>query len=546
MKQLSDELRRVIRGEVLDDQATRDAYSGDYSIFKVMPQAVAFPRDTDDVKKLVRFAAAKRAHDAGISLTARSAGTDMSGGPLNDSVIVEFTKHMNRVREVGADYAVVEPGAYFRDFEKEIEKRGLFYPPYPASKDLCAIGGIVANNSGGEKTLAYGKTEKYVEALTVVLRDGEAHTFTPIAAAGLTKKLKEKGIEGDIYRKLYKLIEGNYDVIRRARPNVSKNSSGYPLWNVWDRKTFDIIQLFVGSQGTLGLITEARLRLLKKPNYRRLAVIFAKSLDPVPGLVRALLRFNPESIESYDDRTLGLALKFLPSLLRLMKGNIVTLGLQFLPELMMVLRGGLPKMVLLVELASDDERELAGRMNALYAEVKKFPVQLRVTRREEEAQKYWTIRRQSFNLLHSHVKRKDAVAFVDDIIVLPEYMPEVLPKVNAIMDRYKDKFLYTIAGHPGGGNFHIIPLADLKDPQVRALIPKIAKEVYELVLRYKGSISGEHNDGLIRTPYLEMMYGKKIYGLFGEVKKIFDPDGIFNPRKKFGADLAYMTAHIKR
>ena len=542
---LAEDLQRIIEGEAVADAGTLAEYSHDYSIFEVMPQTVVFPKNTEDIKKLVRFASEQKRTGKNISLTARSAGSDMSGGPLNDSVILSFTRHMNGIKEITNNNAVVEPGVYFRDLEKELDSRGLLYPPYPASKDLCALGGMIANNSGGEKTLAYGKTENYVDSLRVVLSDGELHSLSPISGAALETKLQEQSFEGNIYRKLHKLLEENYADIQNAKPKVSKNSCGYALWSVWDKQTFNLAKLFVGSQGTLGIITEATLRLVPQKKYSRLVVIFAKSLEPVPKLVESLLAYRPESIESYDDRTLGLALKFAPAMIRLMKGNAIKLGFQFLPELGMLLRGGLPKMVLLVQFASDDEQELDARVSEAIITSKKFPVQSRLVHNAEEAEKYWTIRRQSFALLHSRVKGKYAAPFVDDIIVQPKYMPEVLPQINAVLDRYKNKLLYTIAGHPGDGNFHIIPLMNLSDPETRVLIPKIAGEIYGIIFRYDGSMSAEHNDGLIRSPYLKEMYGEKIYGLFREVKNIFDPQNIFNPGKKVGASLDYSTAHIR-
>lgn len=543
---LSDEIKKFFRGEVWNDEATREKYSRDYSIFKVQPELVVAPKDVEDVKNLVRFAVKKRKGGEKTSLTARSAGTDMSGGPLNESVIVDFTAHFNCIGEIGSDYAVVESGVYFRDFEKELDERELLYPAYPASKDICAIGGMIANNSGGEKTLAYGKTENYVEELKVVLADGEEHALKPLSGAALKAKLKEKGFEGELHRKLYKLIEENYDEVQKARPNVSKNSSGYALWNVWDKKTFDVTKLIVGSQGTLGLVTEAKLRLVPKKKFSRLAVIFLKDIAPVADLVNSLLAFKPESLESYDDKTLGVALRYLPGIVRLMKGNILTLAWQFLPEVWMALAHGVPKMILLALLTSDDERELESRAEALARVVKeKFRLPVRIVRSKEEAEKYWVIRRQSFALLHGHIKDKDTAPFIDDIIVRPEYLPEFLAKLNGILGPYEGKLVYTIAGHPGDGNFHIIPLMDLKNPAVRALIPEISKKVYRLVISYKGSITAEHNDGLIRTPYLEAMYGKKMVKLFAEVKKIFDPLGIFNPGKKVGGSLEYAFQHIR-
>ena len=357
---------------------------------------------------------------------------------------------------------------------------------------------------------------------------------------------------GEIYRKLFKLIEDNYEIIKAAKPKVSKNSAGYYLWNVYppaqagDKKTFDIPKLIVGAQGTLGLVTAAKLRLIKKQKYSRLIVVFSKSLQPVPDIVKTILPFKPESIESYDDKTLQLAVRFLPALLKLMKGSAFKMFFKFLPEVGMILRGGIPKMIILISISSDDEEELEKEAGKIKAALEPFPVQVRVVTDPAEAESFWTIRRQSFNLLHSNAKGMYAAPFIDDLVIDPKHMPEFLPAVNAILDKYKDKLIYTIAGHPGNGNFHIIPLVNLKDEATRALIPAITKEVTDLVLKYGGSITAEHNDGLIRTPYLKDMYGEKIVSLFAEVKKIFDPQNIFNPGKKVGADLAYAKAHLKR
>ncbi len=545
---LSEELKKVIQGDVMSDEKTLADFSHDYSIFSVRPEVVVFPKDEDDVEKLVQFVEEKKKAGENVSLTGRSAGTDMSGGPLNESIIVEFTKYFNHVREINEKegYVVVEPGVYFRDLEKQLQAKHLLYPAYPASKDLCALGGMVNNNSGGELTLQYGKTENFVEGLHIVLADGKEHYLTPLSGADLEAKLKEQSFEGDVYRKLYQLVNDNYDVSMAAKPQVSKNSAGYYLWNVWDKKTFDITKLIVGSQGTFGLLTAAKLRLVPAPKYTRLVVIFSKTLDPVPDLVNDLLALKPESIESYDDKTMSLAIRFFPTLMKLMKGGLLKLMFEFIPEIGMLVRsGGMPKMILLVSVTADDENELERKAREVVAAAKKYKLLVRNVKSDAESQEYWTIRRQSFALIHSHVKGMDAAAFIDDIIVGPKYMPEILPQVNAILDKYKDKLVYTIAGHPGNGNFHIIPLVHMNDPETRKIIPEVTEEVYQLIFKYGGSITAEHNDGLIRTPYLREMYGDGIVSLFAEVKKIFDPDGIFNPGKKVGATLEYAASHMK-
>ena len=203
-------------------------------------------------------------------------------------------------------------------------------------------------------------------------------------------------------------------------------------------------------------------------------------------------------------------------------------------------------MVMLVEFTGDEEKELVAKIKKCQKEVSdKFGINTRITKSKNDAQKYWTIRRESFNLLRKHIQGKKTAPFIDDLIVRPEYLPEFLPKLNAILDQYKNHMVYTIAGHPGDGNFHIIPLMDLSDDKSRQIIPELAEKVYDLVLEYHGSITAEHNDGLIRTPYLEKMYGPEVYKLFERTKQIFDPQNIFNPRKKVGADINYAIEHIR-
>ena len=551
---LREELQKVIKGEAVDDEKTLEEYSKGYSIFQVKPRVIVFPKDEQDVKKLVTFVQKHPAKK--LSITARSAGTDMSGGCLGESIILDFTKHMNTLKEVGNElvygevkgYAVVQPGMYYRDFERAALKKNLFFPPYPASKDICAMGGIVSNNSGGEKSLTFGKAEDYVLEYKMILADGEEHVFYPLGKIELAKKLKLKGFEGNIYRKLYQLVADNFDLLQKAKPDVSKNSAGYALWNVWDGKTFNIPKLLVGAQGTLGICTQVKLRLVEPKKHSALLVIFLKDLQPLGGLVKKVLEKKPESFESYDDQTLKLALRFLPDFVKLLGAkSMLSLAFQFFPEAKMLLFGGLPKLILLAEFTGDSETAVREKAKQAQAHVQKSASwRTRITKNAKEVEKYFSIRRQSFSLLHSHAKGMFAAPFVDDVVVKPEHLPEFLPKLNALMAPYQKqkKLIYTIAGHAGDGNFHIIPLMDLSKPDVRAIISELTPKVHKLVLKYKGSITGEHNDGLVRTPYLKKMYGPKVYKLFEEVKNIFDPKNIFNPGKKVGGSLAYSTKHI--
>lgn len=551
---LKAEIKKFFKGDVLDDSATLALYSRDASLFYITPKVVVFPKNPADIEGLVSFVNQNKSASPELSLTARSAGTDMSGGPLNESIIVEFNKYFSQIKEIaapsealakeGMGFAVVQPGVYYRDFEAEALKKGLILPSFPASRGICALGGMLANNSGGEKSLNYGKTKDYVESLKVVLSDGKEHTFQKISKDELQEKIAQPGFEGEIYKRVYEILDGNFDEIQKAKPQVSKNSAGYNIFEIWDKNYFDLTKLFVGSQGTLGIITEARLKLVPVKKYAKILVIFLNDLNLIPKVVNEILPHKPESIETFDDNTFKLAIKFLPELLKKMKGGLITLGMKFLPELWMTLTGGVPKIVLLPEFAGDDEEELERRIRGVYEELKPLGLKMRVTENAFEADKYRIMRRESFNLLRQKVKNKQTAPFIDDFIVKPEKLPEFFPELYKILDQYPS-LVYTIAGHAGDGNFHIIPLMNLADPKQREIIPRLADQVFDLVIKYGGSITAEHNDGLIRSHYLEKMFGPDIIRIFEEIKDIFDPQNIFNPGKKVRANLKYALEHIR-
>ena len=536
---LLDDLKKLIKGDVVDDKKTLTQYSRDTSIFERAPKVVVFPKDADDVSAVVRYVHDAKENGTSISITGRSAGTDMTGGSLTDSVSMVFTKYMNHMGEVGDDYAISEPGVYYRDFEKAtLAKAGKIVPSYPASRELCAIGGMVSNNSGGELTLSYGKTDRYIRELDVILSDGSRATLAPISTGELWKKESQKDLEGDIYTKMHKLLREHETEIEAARPNVTKNSAGYALWNVMDKGsgTFDLTQLICGSQGTLAMVTKAKLGLVKTKSHRAMLVVFLSDIKILPEIVHRVLRLDPESFESYDDQTFKLAVRFIPQIISQFGIlQMIKLGFAFIPEMYMAATGGVPKLILMAEFAEDTKEEALEKARVAGASIADLPVSTKIARSETEAAKYWTIRRESFALLRRNLKGLYAAPFIDDIVVHPDDYPRFLPELNALLSQHD--LLYTIAGHIGDANFHIIPLMDLGQASARAEILELQPKVYELVAKYRGSITGEHNDGIIRTPYLELMYGPEICGLFAEVKKIFDPLEILNPGKKIGGTI---------
>ena len=546
--QLAELLKARVRGDVLADQKTRATYSRDTSVFVRTPEVVVFPKDADDVSALVKTIGEERRAGKAVSIAARSAGTDMSGGPLTNSVVAVFTKYMNKVLEVGDGYAIAEPGAFYRDFEKMTLAHGnQLLPSYPASREIAAIGGIVNNNAGGERTLEYGKTEKYVKELEVVLSDGSITSIKALSLEELTEKKKLDSLEGKIYREMDDLLTKNAVMIASAKPKVTKNSAGYALWNIKKNGMFDLAQLITGAQGTLAITTKMKLGLVKNQGHRSMLVIFLSDLSHLPDIVHKVLPFNPESLESYDDHTFKIAVRLLPELLSQMGlFRAIRLAFSFLPELFMALTGGIPKLVLMAEFSEDTHAEAFGKARAAAESVHGLAASARVLKNEKDSEKYWIVRRESFTLLRKNAKGLYAAPFIDDFAVPPDSIPEFWPKLTSLLKEYEDLFIYTVAGHVGDGNFHIIPLMDLSRPEVRQVILELAPKVYELVLSYGGTTTGEHNDGIIRTPYLPMQFGEKVVRLFEETKHIFDPENILNPGKKVGGTFADIERSLIR
>ena len=552
---LVDELRKVVRGEVDDTPAALEKSSRDAGLFRVVPEVVVRPMDAQDICNVVKFVnEKKRTPKTRISITARSAGTDMSGGPLSDSIVLDMTAHLNKFIEMGEDEAIVEPGMYFRDFDKETKKKNLELPSYTASREINTVGGMVANDSGGEKNLKYGKTARYVDGLEVVLADGQVHTLRNLQGEEFTKKLAEQSYEGDIYRRVASLVgtPAHRAIIEEHKPLVAKNSSGYALWDIGDPSgsrtggipSLNLARLMAGSQGTLGIITKIHFKLVHPKPYSSMVVLFLDKFSELGEVVPEVLAHSPDSFESYDDHTFQIAMRYLPELAMQMKAGMISLGISFLPELWMALTGGVPKLILLVEFRADTQEEALAKAKQLAVEAKhnRQHVGVRVIKNEAGTKKYWAIRRESFNLLRKKVKNRRTAPFFDDFVVPPLTLPEFLPKLEEILSHYD--LTYTVAGHIGDGNIHIIPLVDPQRPGLAKLLDELTHKIYDLVLSYKGSITGEHNDGLVRTPYVEKMFGNEMYALFLELKSIFDPQNIFNPGKKIGTNFSDMLSKI--
>lgn len=522
------ELKNVVSGEVLNDEKTLEHYSSDGSIFSIKPWAVVLPRGREDIRELILWLAKKKKETADnhFSLVCRGKGTDQAGGPLGEGVIVRFPSHLDKILEVSNGLARVEPGVIFTALNNELAKIGQTLPPYPASTDFSTLGGAVANAGGGEKSAKYGTIRDYVAGLKVFLSSGDEIETKPLTAGELAAKKSQNNFEGEIYRRLDDLIEKNRSLIGNARPDVTKNASGYALWEVKKNDLFDLGQLIIGSQGTLAVITEIIFRAVARPENTGLILGYFDSLASLSGAIEQILPLKPSAVEMVDHHLLEIVQRESPETLA---------GL--MPD-------KFPGYVLMVEFDGlvNEVRESVAAAEPM---VKSLSYQTSVAYTEADQERLWRLRRSAAAVVTEKLSGpKKAIPFVEDSTVHPRHLAKYLGELEAIARKHKVEV--AVWGHAADGDLHFQPLIDLSNDEDRAKIFDIANDVFNKVKEYKGTASGEHNDGLMRPPFLDITFGREMVDLFFEVKEIFDPLGIFNPYKKVNRDLGLLKKYLRR
>lgn len=535
--QLQKDLRGIIRGKIDIDNETLLSHSRDASIFERVPTAVVFPKTADDISRLVNYVNMANADGESLHLTPRARGTGMTGGSLTESISVNVDKYLNQVEIVDHDelHAIVQSGVEFTLFEQQALPKHLTMPVYPSSKEYAAFGGMIGNDCAGEKTLRYGKMHDFVDWTEMVLYDGSIARFERVSRQEVERKMAGNGAEASIYRQLIPLITKHDQLINAHRPPVSKNSSGYGLWRVWNKEedTFDLSQLITGSQGTLGVITRSRVKLIKDKPNRTLITVFIRDWQELPEVINSVLPFEPEMLEAYDDTTLEVAMKYRAEMAKVLNISSFKLWRLFGKERRYKNKNKrLPPLTMLIELAEDDVAALNNKIAGVQSALNQRGLDYNVVSDSLEYEKFWSIRRNSYKLLKDNTPGITATVFIEDFCVRPEELPSFFPSMLLLLQKHGIKA--TVAGHAGNGNFHIIPLMDLSNPETREKIIPVMREIHELIWQHGGTITAEHNDGILRTPFVEEQFGSDMYKLFKEVKRIFDPNNIFNPGKKIG------------
>lgn len=522
MNKVAHYLQEHLEGEVMTSPDARRYFATDGSILQVLPEVVVYPRSESDVRKAARFSWQLAERGRVIPITARGAGTDQSGAALGSGIVLAFLAHMHRVLEYDgkSGVVVVEPGANYGKLQQTLITHGRFLPSYPASLEYSSIGGAVANNAAGEKSVKYGATSEYVRSLRVVLANGEVIETGPLSKRELNKKLGLTTFEGEIYRAVDALLEEQKIPISKSIINVTKNAAGYNIAAVRQRDgSFDLTPLFVGAQGTLGIITEI---VLDSEMHSTAATLFAARFDSIANMAKAVeslrkLPSMPSSIEMVDDNLLKLVDELNPNQL---KG---------------VVNKPFPRMILLVEF--DDTNERAQKRLSRKAEkiFKELATDYKIELDKKRQDLLWRIRDTSA-VVSSHVSDKArALPVIEDGIVPLGKFEEYLQAVYDLFER--NKLRPAVWGHAGDGNVHVQPFLDLAQVGDRQKLFRLMTEYYDIILKLGGSTSGQHNDGRLRAPFLKSLYGDEQYEVFRKIKKIFDPHGILNPGVKIDVTL---------
>ena len=520
---LVEDLRRVVSGEVRFDAMTRVLYSTDASIYQIEPIGVVLPRTAEDVAAVVETA---RRH--GVPVLPRGGGTSLAGQTVGHAVVIDFSKYMRDLLEVNAEegWARVQPGIILDELNQKLAPTGMLFAPDPSTSNRGNVGGAIGNNSCGAHSIVWGKTVDNVAELTAVLSNGDFATLGPLTAGQVEERMRRDSLEGSILRSLAEIGAETRDEVAARFPQIQRRVSGYNLDELSDPAAgLDMARFVIGSEGTLLTVTDARVKIVPRPRHKALAVLHFHTLQESIEATVLTLEVDPASVELVDSM-----------ILRQARANLEY-------SRMMGFLEGDPEAVLLVELTGDSEAEAASKLDALERKLKRARMGYAVRRVMDEGEqaRIWAVRKAGLGLMMNVPGSAKPLPFVEDTAVDPEKLPEYVRRFDEIVRSHGTTAGYY--GHASVGCLHIRPLIDLKDREGVERMVAIASDVSDLVLEFGGAMSGEHGDGLVRSPWIEKMFGPKVYDAFRRVKRAFDPDGIMNPGKI--VDPAPMTENLR-
>jgi FAD/FMN-containing dehydrogenase len=522
MSKVAHYLQEHLSGEVVFSKDALDYYSTDSSIFTIKPSIIVYPEDEDDIRKTARFTWQLAERGRVVPITCRGSGSDKSGAAIGSGIIMNFPANMNRILEFYAKSGdvVVEPGISRTSLRQALVTHGRFIPPIEYRSGNSTIGGAVANNVGGPKAVKYGDIRHYTKALRVVLANGEVIETRRLSKRDLSKKLGLDSFEGDIYRAVDTLIEDNQDLVSKIELPVSRSSAGYAL-NQVKRKdgSFDLTPLIVGSQGTLGIITEVGLITEQHNPVSTVFLAFFDDMESVQEVIAKLQQLSdpPSAIELVDDNVLEYVYKSNPN------------------QVKKTVKPPFAKYTVLIEVDSLAERTQKKMSKKISKLLSKLEIDFRISRNEADRDEYWRLLRTAVGVVTHKPNESSPLPVIDDGIVPLERLGDFMKATYELLD---SNALSPMAwGSVGDGQIRVMPYFDISQVGDRQKMFRLMQEYYSMVIAMGGSTSSERGDGRIRGAFLDQLYEKKVYDLFVKVKQTFDPYNTLNPGVKLDVDL---------
>ena len=510
IRELERALRAELRGDVGFGPLTRAVYATDASIYEEQPVGAVSPRDASDVCTLLEIA---RRFD--VSVVARGGGTSLAGQTTGPGIVVDFSPHMNRILEIDPEgrRARVQPGVVLDDLNRALKPHGLHFAPDPATSNRATIGGMIANNSSGTRSIRYGKTVDHVLETRVVLADGADVTFGPMTAEERVAASAGEDRAGRLHRDLHRIVDENRALIEERFPRVMRRVSGYHLDELLRPAEWNVAKVVTGSEGTLALVVEAVVNLVPLPAATGLALVHFDTLLAAVSAVGAILEHDPSAVEILDGTFLRLARRH-PTLAA-EAGFIV----------------GDPEAILITEFTGEDRTDVEAKLETFARAMAGVSVGIACPTMSDDAEqrRVWTLRKHGLAIMQSLKGDRKPIPFIEDAAVPVEHLPAYIEHVLALCRRLGVEV--AMYAHASVGVIHVRPILDLKEQADIERMKVISQDAMETVKAFGGSWSGEHGDGRVRSPHLTAFFGEELMAVFAEVKRLFDPDGRLNPGK---------------
>ncbi len=509
LARVANELKWKISGEVRFDNTARALYATDASLYEIKPHGVVLPKTIEDVKAVVDVA---NAHN--LAILPRGGGTSLAGQAVGEAIVIDFTKYMDKVLEFNETerWVKVQPGVIRDNLNEYLKLYKLQFTPDVSTTNRAAIGGMVANNSAGTRSIKYGKAVDQTIAMTVMLSDGSIVELRNVSATELQHKLGLETLEGNIYRTVHHIVTDHKPDIEKTFPKVMRRVGGYNL-DEFLGESFNLAKLVSGSEGTLAIILDITIKLFPVPSHKCMALLHFESLRESFQVVPFINEHGPSAVETLDDVLLELGSQnpALAALMTWVKGN--------------------PKSVLIVEFDGESEEEMLKGLHAMQADsrVTSQAYHTHLAMSTKEQAEVLELRKAGLGIYYTIKGDAKPVAFIEDAAIPPEHLADYIPDVLDVCKKYDVKAV--MYGHASVGVIHVRPILNMKDAADLEKFKHISEETFALVQKYGGSWSGEHGDGLVRSYQNKKLFGDTLYNAFRDVKYAFDPKNLLNPGK---------------